>query len=139
MQFVKFRSGTSVLPLVTVLVAALSLGSAPTPAQNGSRQGNSTTFEGEIMDNHCAQMGSHEMTMTAAKLATPDLCVTYCMYFQKAPDKFVLYNGATKMIYQLDDQNQAMFFGDRKVKITGSYDASSKTIHVKDIVGLESK
>ena len=134
----KMGSWSSLLPAATVLAAALSMGSLRTPAQNGRGGAGGTTFEGEIMDNHCAQIGSHEMTMTATKLATPDLCVSYCMCFQKTPDKFVLYNPATKMIYQLDDQNQAMFFGGRKVKVTGSYDASTKTIHVKDIVGTSS-
>jgi hypothetical protein len=134
----KMGSWSSILPAATVLAAALFLGSLRTPAQNGRAGAGGATFEGEIMDNHCALMGSHEMTMTATKLATPDLCVSYCMYFQKTPDKFVLYNPATKMVYQLDDQNQAMFFGGRKVKVTGSYDASTKTIHVKDIVGASS-
>jgi len=124
----------------TLLTAVVSLSSTSLPAQNVHPNDRKTvsgsTFEGEIMDNHCAQMGSHDMTMKENKLATPDLCVQYCISFRRSPDKYVLYNAATKMIYQLDDQNQAMFFGGRKVKVSGTYDAATKTIHVKDITGI---
>lgn len=85
------------------------------------------------MDNDCAQMGSHDMTMKANNLATADLCTTYCLHFKKTPGKYVLYNAATKTIYQLDDQAQTDFFTARKVKVTGTYDQATKTIHVTDI------
>lgn len=125
--------------LVTILLAAIvALVTVRTPAQNArpknDAESTGSTFQGEIMDNDCAQMGSHEMTMKAEALATPELCTTYCLYFKKTPGKYVLRDATTKMIYQLDDQNQAQFFGDgRKVKVTGTYDKTTKTIHVKDI------
>jgi hypothetical protein len=117
----------------------LSLISVRTPAQNAVPKNDAkatagSTFEGEIMDDHCAQMGSHDTTMKASALATPDLCTLYCIHFQKTPGKYVLFNTASKMIYQLDDQNQAQFFSDgRKVKVIGTYDQTTKTIHVRDI------
>jgi len=136
----KSLSLNSALLLARLLAAAaLSLGSISVPAQDAHRNDNKATaggtFEGEIMDNHCAQMGSHEMTMKENKLATPDLCVSYCMHFRKTPDKYVLYNVTSKMIYQLDDQNLPMFFGGRNVRVSGTYNPATKTIHVKDITG----
>jgi hypothetical protein len=95
-----------------------------------------SAFEGEIMDDDCAAMGSHAMTMTSTALATPDLCTTYCLRFKNTPGKLVLYNAATKMIYQLDNQQEASFFKARKVKVTGTYDQATKTIHVTDINSL---
>jgi hypothetical protein len=127
------------IPLLSMFVIAMvPVLSLPTPAQNTDSQNQAkspvgSTFTGEIMDNDCAQMGSHEMTMKAVNLATPDLCTTYCLRFKKTPGKYVLYNPVTKTVYQLDNQQEASFFGARKVKVTGTYDEATKTIHVKDI------
>jgi len=127
-------------PALTAIlaVAVLSLVSVRTPAQNaapknGAKAAQGSTFEGEIMDNDCALMGSHEMTMKATKLQTPELCNMYCLRFLKTPGKYVLFNAATKMIYQLDNQDEAQFYAARKVKVTGTYDQATKTIHVTDI------
>ena len=123
------------IPVLTIL----TLVSVRTPAQNTALKNEAnaavvvSAFEGEIMDNDCAQMGSHEMTMKDTSLATPDLCTTYCLRFKKTPGKYVLYNAATKMIYQLDNQQEASFFAARKVKVTGTYDQATKMIRVTDI------
>jgi hypothetical protein len=47
--------------------------------------------------------------------------------------KFVLYNPANKAIYQLDDQTKPTSFAGEKVRITGTYDEATKTIHVLSI------
>jgi hypothetical protein len=127
----------SIRLLSVCLMAMVPVLSLPPAQNNGSKDQSKApagrTFEGEIMDNDCAQMGSHDMTMKAVTLATPDLCTAYCLRFKKTPGKYVLYNAATKMIYQLDNQQDASFFGARKVKVTGTYDEATKTIHVIDI------
>jgi hypothetical protein len=117
--------------MATALLALLPVVSIRVPAQNAKPPEGG--FEGEIMDEHCAQIGSHDMTMKANQLATPHLCTSFCIYFQKSPGKYVLVNAATKAINQLDDQGQASIFADRKVKVTGAYDPATKTIHVSDI------
>lgn len=130
------KHGFSLSPLVFTIFLATAP-SFCSPAQSGpkdqAKAAARTTFEGEIMDNDCAAMGSHTMTMTATALSTPDLCATYCLRFKNTPGKLVLYNAATKMIYQLDNQQQASFFKARKVKVIGTYDQATKTIHVTDI------
>jgi hypothetical protein len=120
---------------VIAMVPVLSLtGTAQNSgSENHAKASAESTFEGEIMDGDCAQMGSHDAAMKAVTLATPDLCTAYCLRFKKTPGKYVLYNAAAKMIYQLDNQQEASFFAARKVKITGTYDEATKTIHVKDI------
>jgi hypothetical protein len=137
----KYGLCLSPLLLTIVLVTTPSFVPVRTTAQNtGSKdQAKSaagSTFEGEIMDNDCAEMGSHAMTMTSTALATPDLCTTYCLRFKNTPGKLVLYNAATKTIYQLDNQQEASFFKARKVKVSGTYDQTTKTIHVMDIKSI---
>ena len=132
------KHGFSLSPLVFTifLVTGPSFVPLRTPAQNTGPKDQAKAgraFDGEIMDNDCAEMGSHAMTMTSTALSTADLCTTYCLRFKKTPGKLVLYNSATKTIYQLDNQQEASFFKARRVRVTGTYDPATKTIHVTDI------
>lgn len=86
------------------------------------------TFEGEIMDQQCALLGGHSAMMNQGESAKD--CANRCV---KIGGKYVLYDAGTKTIYQLDDQKKAEPFAGTKVKITGSYDSSSKTIHVSNV------
>ena len=130
----------SVRVLLVCLMPIVPVVWLPTPVPNAlkdqAKAQAGSTFEGEIMDNDCAQMGSHDTTMKAVTLATPDLCTSYCLRFKKTPGKLVLYDAATKTIYQLDHQQEASFFAARKVKVTGTYDEATKTIRVKDITSV---
>ena len=136
----KFRSVRATWLATVPLLAILPLATVRTPAQSArpknGPESTGRTFQGEIMDNDCAQMGSHDVTMKAEALATPELCTVYCLRFKKTPGKYVLYNAATKTIYQLDNQQEASFFEARHVKVTGTYDQDTKTIHVTDIESL---
>lgn len=91
-------------------------------AQSAAR---SRSFTGEIMDSNCAKTGAHNPKMGDAKTCT-DACV-------KGGAKYVLYNSSTKAIYQLDDQSKPKDFSGQKVKVSGTYNAATKTIHVADI------
>jgi hypothetical protein len=107
------------------LTAALLLAGAGYAAQAGK------TYTGEIMDGACAMSGSHaammknDPTMKTAKACT-DGCVAH-------GSKYVLYNAATKTTYDLDDQAKPKEFSGEKVRVTGTLDATTKTIHVADI------
>ncbi|HEY6466129.1 MAG TPA: DUF5818 domain-containing protein [Candidatus Acidoferrales bacterium] len=90
-----------------------------------AQQATSRSFTGEIMDSNCAKAGAHNDKMGTAKE-----CTLACV---KGGAKFVLYNPSTKAIYQLDDQSKPEAFAGQKVKVTGTYDRDSKTIHVADI------
>jgi hypothetical protein len=48
-------------------------------------------------------------------------------------NKYVLYNAATKSVYELDDQTKPEQFAGKQVKVTGTLDSATKTIHVTDI------
>ena len=82
-----------------------------------------TTYSGEIMDSYCAAMGNHGGKAAKA-------CTLSCV---KDGATFVLYNLADKSTYQLDDQKKPGQFAGQKVKVTGTLDKTTKTIHLTDI------
>jgi uncharacterized protein DUF5818 len=51
----------------------------------------------------------------------------------KAGGKFVLYDATRKATYMLDDQEKPQAFAGQKVKVIGTYDKATKTIHVGSI------
>jgi type 1 fimbria pilin len=89
------------------------------------------TFNGEIMDSSCAMMGSHEGMMKMHQdVKTAKECTLACV---KMGAKFVLFDPATKTTYKLDDQQKPVQFAGEKVKVRGTYDAATRTIHVVSI------
>jgi type 1 fimbria pilin len=88
------------------------------------------TFSGEIMDSACAKAGSHDAMMKKAGLTTAKECTEACV---KNGSKYVLFNKASKKIYELDDQTKPQEFAGDKVKVKGTLDAATNTIHVTDI------
>lgn len=110
--------------MATALAAALMLGGVSFAAQKDQ------TFTGEITDNQCAKMGSHQAMMKSMSIKTPKDCALGCV---KAGGKFVLYNAATKTVYQLDDQTKIEQFAAEKVVVIGTFNKDTGTIHVTDI------
>ena len=88
------------------------------------------TFSGEIMDSACAKEGSHEAMMKKAGLTDKGACVQACV---KMGGKYVLFNAASKTFYELDDQTKPEEFAGKNVKVTGTLDSATKTIHVESI------
>jgi hypothetical protein len=109
---------------ICLAIAAMFVG-VNLPAQQAPATGQARTFQGEIMDSNCAKAGAHNDKMGSAKD-----CTLACV---KGGAKFVLYNATTKRIYQLDDQTKPQSFAGQSVKVTGSYDRATQTIHVTDI------
>jgi hypothetical protein len=87
------------------------------------------TFSGSIMDSQCASLGGHE-AMYNDEIKDPKVCTLACV---KEGGAFVLSDPATQMVYQLDDQKKPEPFAGQKVTVTGTYDASTMTIHVTKI------
>ncbi|HKW35573.1 MAG TPA: DUF5818 domain-containing protein [Candidatus Acidoferrum sp.] len=95
------------------------------------------TFSGEIMDSQCAKNGSHAMMLAKEGMAGKEndpmaktMCTKNCV---KMGGKYVLYDPASKTAYELDDQSKPEQFAGQKVKVTGTLDKGTKTIHVTDI------
>ena len=89
------------------------------------------TFSGEIMDSLCARDGSHAAMEKAHGMpvdkSSDKACTLACA---KTGGSFVLYDPATKTVYQLSDQAKAEQFAGDKVKVTGDYEEDSQTISV---------
>jgi Protein of unknown function (DUF5818) len=109
--------------LVALLLAATTASFARAKARTG-------TFIGEIMDSPCAKMGSHDAGYKMTGTNTPKDCTLACV---KAGGKFVLYNPAKKATCELDNQEEPRQFAGEKVKVTGTYNPATKTIHVEKI------
>jgi hypothetical protein len=86
------------------------------------------TFSGEVMDSPCAMLGGHEKMIAKGENAKD--CTIRCVGMG---GKYVLFDAVKKTTYQLDDQKKAEKFAGAKVKVTGSYDEATKTVHVTDI------
>jgi hypothetical protein len=58
------------------------------------------------------------------------MCTENCV---KMGGKYVLYDSSTKTVYQLDDQSKPKEFAGQAVRVNGSLDAATSTIHVENI------
>jgi len=95
------------------------------------------TFSGEIMDSQCAKNGSHAMMLAKEGMAGKEndpmaktMCSKNCV---KMGGKYVLFDAASKTTYELDDQTKSEQFAGQAVKVTGTLDKATKTIHVTSI------
>lgn len=94
------------------------------------------TFTGEVMDSQCAMNASHAEMLKKEGMGDKDpndpmvkaMCTKNCV---KMGGKYVLYEAASKKIYQLDDQTKPEQFAGQNVKVTGTL--SKDTIHVTNI------
>lgn len=97
-----------------------------------------SVYSGEIMDSECAKNASHAMMLKKEGMGDKNpedpmvkkMCTQNCI---KMGGKYILFNPATKTIYQLDDQTKPVDFAGAKVKVTGTLDKTTKTIHVTGI------
>ena len=93
------------------------------------------TFIGDIADSQCA-MNVHSLTRSHTEMmknknmgGTATNCANYCIKYLGGD--FVLAKG--NEVYRLDDQEKAASFAGTKVKVTGTLDDKTKTIHVIEI------
>jgi len=112
--------------VASLLVASMALGRNPLHKSSKGK-----AFTGEIMDSQCSAMGTHDPSgYKMTNTNNPKDCTLACV---KMGGKFVLYDAAKKVTYQLDNQEKPQEFAGQKVKVTGTYDAKTKTIHVGQI------
>jgi hypothetical protein len=120
------RKGRVIAPLGLLLL--LVFAAAPLAADQAG-----PTFKGTLTDE---QLNCIQTPMKAPDGMTDKLsCVLYYAHFVKPGSKYVLYDAATKTTYQLDDQDLVQpYVGAKNVEITGTLDAATKTIKVKQII-----
>ena len=88
-----------------------------------------TTFNGEIMDEACADDGGHQAMFKKMGTNDPKVCTEACI---KGGSTYVLFN-PDKTFYLLSDQKKPAQFAGQKVEVTGTLNKATKTIQVKDI------
>ena len=129
----------SIVAILAVIVAACSSEKTSTSASSSpaadqpaaaAPSGAAQSYTGEIMDSACAAMGSHEMMMKQEGAKDAKECTLKCV---AGGSKFALFDAASKTTYQLDDQTKPKDFAGQKVKVTGTLDSSTHTIHVENI------
>jgi Protein of unknown function (DUF5818) len=101
----------------------------PRPPQGAVSQ-RSFSLIGQIMDSRCAIEGSHNKMMSQNGTTNIRDCTVECA---KKSGSFVLYDPDTKIVYQLDDQDKPEKFAGQRVRVSGTYDQSSKTIHIQSV------
>lgn len=94
----------------------------------------SLNLVGEIMDSRCAIDGSHDKIMKQNGTKNAKDCTLQCA---KTSGSFVLIDPETKTVYQLDDQQKPSTFAGQRVRISGTYDEPSKTMHIESIQSAE--
>ena len=112
------------LTATLAVLAGLSL-AAPNPK----------TFHGQIMDSVCAGNGNHDAGYKLTSTSTPKACTLACV---KNGATLVLYNPEDKTTYKLSDQKRAMKMAGREVRVTGTLDQATNTIHVTSIAAGKS-
>lgn len=97
--------------------------------------GKPQTFRGEIGDTQCA-LNIHSLTRSHTEMleskkmgGTAGDCATYCVKYLGGD----LVLSSKNDVYRLDNQDKARLYAGQKVKITGTLESKSKTIHVVDI------
>ncbi|HWB85608.1 MAG TPA: hypothetical protein VG675_15795 [Bryobacteraceae bacterium] len=86
------------------------------------------TFTGIITDSMCSNADHKDMHM-----GSDAKCVTECV--KGMGGKYVLYDG--KEAYTLSDQKTPEKFAAKKVTVTGTLDAKTKTIQVSSIAAAK--
>jgi len=84
-------------------------------------------------DSPAAQQQPPESTNQPSAMNQASDAQTFSGKVAKAGGKFVLRDTASKAVYVLDDQDRAKQFEGQEVKVSGTLDAQTKTIHVSSI------
>jgi hypothetical protein len=99
----------------------------------------SSTFRGEIADSQCA-LNVHSLTRSHQEMlksksmgGNSASCALYCVRYMGG--NFVLTT--RKRVYHLDNQDLAQKFVGMNVKINGTLDSKSDTIHINKIESAE--
>jgi len=119
------------LVATAIMLLGATLPAIPRPKHlQGTVPRRSLNLVGQTMDSRCAIDGSHNKLMSQNGAKDARDCTLECA---KTGGSFVLYDSDTKTVYQFDDQQKPEKFAGQRVRISGTYDESSKTMHIQSI------
>jgi|SRR5690349_7706606 len=129
------RAGRAVaVAAIAFLGAAWPAVTTPKHPQQGTEPQRTLNLVGEIMDSRCAIDGTHDKMMKQNGTKNAKDCTLECA---KTGGSFVLIDPETKSVYQLDNQQKPERFAGQRVRISGTYDEPSKTMHIESIESAE--
>jgi hypothetical protein len=123
-----FRAGMA-MAAIALLGATLPARCAPKHPQGAATQ-QTANLVGEIMDSRCAIDVSHDKMMRQSGTKNVRDCTLQCA---KNGGSFVLIDPQTQTVYQFDDQQKPAKFAGQRVRVSGTYEQSSKTMHIESI------
>jgi Ca2+-dependent lipid-binding protein len=119
-----------------LLVALAGISSYSFSKDKPKEKENSLVLHGAVMDSQCAfnvhsDAHSHEwMTKRGVQGATDEeSCTQHCV--KDMGGSYVLV--AKKDVYKLDDQVRAEQYAGKKVKVSGTLDETSHTVHIYEM------
>ena len=121
--------------MLTLLALALAAGSSiAAPAAQKATASKAHVFAGEIWDQTCAKRSSHTAMAEEAGIPRgPNRARECTLKCAEMGSPLVLYNPTSKRLYNLDNPSKAKPFAGEKVKVTGTLDRETNTIHVESI------
>jgi Protein of unknown function (DUF5818) len=122
------------MAVVAVVFLGATLPAVMTAKYPQATESRTLNLVGEIMDSRCAIEGSHDKMMKENGTKNAKDCTLQCA---KTGGSFVLIDPETKTVYQLDDQQKPERFAGQRVRISGTYDEPSKTMHIESIQSAE--
>jgi len=84
-------------------------------------------------DSPAAQQRQPDTTSQTSTMNQVSDAQTFSGKIAKAGGKYILKDTVDKTMYVLDDQDQAKKFEGQEVKVSGTLDAQTKTIHLSSI------
>lgn len=125
----------SSLAVAAIALLGITVPAVPSPKHaQGADSQRTLNLVGEIMDSRCAIEGAHNKMMRQNGTKNAKDCTLQCA---KTGGSFVLIDPETKTVYQLDDQEKPARFAGQRVRISGTYDEPSKTMHIESIESAE--
>jgi hypothetical protein len=132
------RSAVALLVLVATLQASADKPSVDKPTVKSTNE-KIQTFKGEIADSQCS-MNVHSLTRSHGEMlksksmgGTAHTCTMYCIQYLGGDLVLTVKDD----VYRLDNQDKAKDFAGQKVKLAGSLDSKTRTIHIVKIEVVE--
>ena len=128
----------SIVAMLGLVGLGMNLSAQQTPSSQSSQSSSSpssTQTPSSPSDNSSMPQSSQTSASSSQQSAR-----AFEGKIQKSGDKLVLQDSASGSSYQIDDQDKAKQYEGKNVKVMGTVDSASNTLHVIDITpGSESK
>jgi len=119
----------SVVAMLGLVGLGMNLSAQQTPSSQSSQPSSSSAQTPSSPSDNSSMPQSSQTSATSSQQSAR----SFEGKIQKSGDKLVLQDSASQTSYQLDDQDKAKQFEGKNVKVMGTIDTASNTLHVIDI------